>query len=132
MQHPHDKSYKDEQGRAWGGRPNLVPMPDRRTRCCCLSETKYKAEPMKGCKRKADTGNPGEGVKRARKGEGKSKVSSGTMGQLSSAVGTCVGVCERAYKSAEFIGEDIDMEEGRMLDVALAISVSTHHVESML
>ena len=32
----------------------------------------------------------------------------------------------------EFIGEDIDAEEGRLLDAALANSMSTQGVESML
>ena len=127
--------FRDKQGRSFGHCPAPAPMPDGPTRSCCPSDAKYETGPVRGRKRKADAGDPEELLKRARrekgkgKGKGKGKVAAGNAGKDADAGGSRV---PKVFKSVEFVGKDLDAEEARLIDAAIASSVSTNRVESML
>ena len=109
-------------------------MPDGPTRSCRPSDTEYETGPVKGRKRKVAVGDPEELLKRARreaskkKGKGKKRevVASGPVERV---------VDPRIAQhpsSVTFIGEDITAEEARLIDAAIASSLATSRVESML
>ena len=107
-------------------------MPDGPTRSCQPSDTEYEAGPVKGRKRKAEVGNPEDLLKRARREESRKKKGKGKKKDT-------VGPSEKEVDSAQhppsvaaFIGEDISAEEARLIDAAIASSVTTNRVESML
>ena len=53
----------------------------------------------------------------------------GTEDKGSASGGSCVA---KRFKSVEFIGEDVEAEEARLIHVAIACSVSSSRIESML
>ena len=126
---PHHKLFWDEQGRAFCHCPAPAPMPDGPTQSCCPLDTKYETRLAKGRKCKVNSGNPEDILKQARKGKGKSKVAFGTVDKGNTSGRSCA---TKNYKSVEFIGEVVDTEEARLIDVAIASSVATSRVESIL
>ena len=130
---PRDVVYKDAQGEPLERRPNPIPMPDGPTRSCRSSDVEYETGPVKGKKRKVEDGDPEMLLKRARrekgKGKGKAKATSGTKGNEIALVGSRV---VGASRSMDVLGESVTAEEARMIDAAIASSVATNRVESML
>ena len=125
--------FRDKQGRLFGRRPGPAPMPDGPTRSCRPLDTEYETGPVKGRKRKAEVGNPEDLLKRARreeskknKGKGKKKVTSGPSEKVVDS-----GTAQNP-PSVTFIGEDISVEEAHLIDAAIASSLPTNRVESML
>ena len=135
---PRDEVYQDAQGVVLDGRPGLLPMPDGPTCSCCPSDTEYETGPVKGWKRQLEDEDPRILLKHARrqKGKWKSKGDLGIKEKGVILVGSHVG---GASRSSDIFGESVNveeaclmMEEACLIDAAIAGSVATNCVESML